>query len=75
MLIPFCEHVHYLSAAIVCCIDIDFDDKKDGFFLKSTYHKFRASEPTIVKEALILTHPAEVYKLRASYGGIEAYQV
>ncbi|RUS89765.1 hypothetical protein EGW08_002468 [Elysia chlorotica] len=59
---------------IVCCINIDFYDTQDGFFLKSTYHKFKASEPTIVKEALILTHPAEVYKLRASYGPIETYE-
>ncbi|GFR57957.1 transmembrane protein 132C [Elysia marginata] len=62
----------YLNFA--CCINIDFYDTQDGFFLKSTYHKFKASEPTIVKEALILTHPAEVYKLRASYGPIETYQ-
>lgn len=56
------------------CIHVDFYDNEDGFFLKSTYHRFKASEPTIVKEALILTHPAEVYKLRASYGPIETYQ-
>ena len=65
----------FLLSEIACCINIDFYDTKDGFFLKSTYHKFKASEPTIVKEALILTHPAEVYKLRASYGPIEKYEV
>ncbi|CAL1535412.1 unnamed protein product [Lymnaea stagnalis] len=58
------------------CINIDFDDSNDGFFLKSPYHhKFKPAEPNIVKESLILTHPAEVYKLRASYGPFEMYQV
>ncbi|GFO44202.1 transmembrane protein 132c [Plakobranchus ocellatus] len=59
---------------LAVCVDINFDDTKDGFFLKSTYHKFKPSEPAIVKESLILTHPAEVYKLRASYGPFEKYQ-
>ncbi|CAG5130085.1 unnamed protein product, partial [Candidula unifasciata] len=59
----------------VHCIDISFDDSRDGFFLKSPYHKFKPQEPSIVRESLILTHPAEVYKLRASYGPFEMYEV
>ncbi|KAI8782424.1 transmembrane protein 132E [Biomphalaria glabrata] len=58
----------------VLCINIDFDDSNDGFFLKSSY-KFKPAEPNVVRESLILTHPAEVYKLRASYGPFEMYEV
>ncbi|KAH9525251.1 hypothetical protein Btru_000831 [Bulinus truncatus] len=63
------------SSYCIVCINIDFDDNNDGFFLKSPYHKFKPAEPNVVKESLILTHPAEVYKLRASYGPFEMYEV
>ncbi|ESO95557.1 hypothetical protein LOTGIDRAFT_175149 [Lottia gigantea] len=55
-------------------VEINFDQRNDGFFLKSAYHKLKPSNPTQEKELFVITNRAELHKLRASHGPFEAYQ-
>ncbi|XP_071093980.1 transmembrane protein 132C-like [Haliotis cracherodii] len=56
-------------------VDISFNDPNDGFFLKSSYQKLRTKDPRVTeKEAFIVTHPSELYKLRVHHGPFEVYQ-
>lgn len=55
-------------------VEINFEDRKDGYFLKPVYHRYRPAERNVERETFILTHPAELYKLRAELGHFSVYQ-
>lgn len=55
-------------------MEINFEDRKDGYFLKPVYNRYRPKENNVERETFILTHPAELYKLRASLGPFDVYQ-
>lgn len=55
-------------------VEINFEDRKDGYFLKPVYTRYRPAEDNMERETFILTHPAELYKLRASLGTFDVYQ-
>ncbi|XP_025092011.1 transmembrane protein 132C-like [Pomacea canaliculata] len=55
-------------------VEINFEDPKDGYFLKPLYQRYQPAERNVERETFILTHPAELYKLRASLGPFDVYQ-
>lgn len=55
-------------------VEINFEDRKDGYFLKPVYQRYRPAERNVERETFILTHPAELYKLRAELGHFHVYQ-
>jgi hypothetical protein len=58
----------------LCGVEINFEDRKDGYFLKPVYTRYRPAEENRETEIFILTHPAELYKLRANLGPFDVYQ-
>lgn len=55
-------------------VEINFADRKDGYFLKPIYTRYRPAENNMETQTFMLTHPAELYKLRASLGQFDVYQ-
>lgn len=64
----------FVLIGTLCGMEINFEDRKDGYFLKPVYTRYRPAEDNMERETFILTHPAELYKLRASLGPFDVYQ-
>ncbi|KAK3084625.1 hypothetical protein FSP39_016486 [Pinctada imbricata] len=60
--------IHEVSVGLVVSIDINFEDPRDGYFLKTVYQKHQAYDPLRESEDFILTQPAEDFILTASSG-------
>lgn len=69
-------HLLYFKfvAGTLSGVEINFEDRKDGYFLKPVYTRYRPAEDNMERETFILTHPAELYKLRANLGPFDVYQ-
>ena len=72
--VVFSDLLHKFVAGTLCGVEINFEDRKDGYFLKPVYTRYRPAEDNMERETFILTHPAELYKLRASLGPFDVYQ-